>query len=135
MAPSATDRRTRTRIHLLWGRSDRFPRPQLVTAFSAGLVNANPEEHEARRNDAISWFLDYDVESTRGDWTFWETAEELLIVAPAICSTCRRVAQDPFEACECKDPELVATCECGEGPGHTRYCPSGPAPGGDHDDQ
>jgi hypothetical protein len=125
---SPQDRRSRADVHLLWGRSARFPRPQLITAFSGGLVDAMVEEHEERRNEAIDWFLSFD-DGDRADWTFWETVEELLVVAPAICATCRRPEQDRFEACECETPQLETTCECGQANGsHTRYCPSGPEP-------
>lgn len=68
-------------VHLLWGRSDEYPRPQLVTAFSDGLVDAMVEEHEARREEAIEWFLSFG-DDDRADWTFWETAERVVTPPP-----------------------------------------------------
>lgn len=112
-------------MHLLWGRSDRFPRPQLITAFSDGLVDAMVEEHEERREAAIEWFLSFG-DGGRSGWTFWESVEELLVAVPEFCARCRRLPDDQFLSCDCEQPELITTCECdprGEGREHTRYCP------------
>ncbi len=123
------DRRDRADVHLLWGRSDRFPRPQLITAFSGGLVDAMVEEHEARREEAIEWFMSFGFDD-EGGWTFWETREELLVTAPEFCVSCRRPTHG-VEGCACETPEPRTACECnprGESREHTRYCPRYSAP-------
>lgn len=123
----AHDRRDRCRVHLLWGRSDRFPRPQLITAFSDGLVDACVEEHHERREEAIDWFLGFG-DNDRTGWTFWETVEQLLVTVPTLCILCRRPLESGHgvDQCVCEVPEARTTCECnprgGDGE-HTRYCP------------
>lgn len=122
------DRRHRQHVNLLWGRSDRFPRPQFITAFNDGLVDAYHEEYCERRDEAIAWFLNLGDEDGREGWTFWETVEALLIVVPPFCTVCRRLHEnDDYEnVCECDDSVFITTCECdpcGEGREHNRSCP------------
>jgi hypothetical protein len=119
------DRRSRENVHLLWGRSDRFPRPQFIAGFNAGLVDAWAEEYSNRREEAIADFLDFCADDREG-WTFWTTLEALLVVTPPFCASCRLIIDNDYATCECEDPVPVTACECnprGEDRLHERYCP------------
>lgn len=64
-------------IHVLWGRSDRFPDPQFIAAWPDGLVEAWTDWYYELRAKAIQDFLDFDEPPDAEPWTFWMTSESL----------------------------------------------------------
>jgi hypothetical protein len=66
-------------VHVLWARNQQFSRPQMVAAYPDGLVEAFPEAHQERLDEARGWFagFGFDPDDPEDPWTFWETVEQL----------------------------------------------------------
>lgn len=61
-------------VHVLWARCDRYPRPQFVTAWNDGLVDAWHDWYLELRAKAIDEWISFgDIDT----WTFWMTVEEV----------------------------------------------------------
>lgn len=73
-----------SRVHVLWAVSAGFPRPQLVAAFSDGLVECFHGHYMDRRRDAED---DWRAFGDEGGWTFFTTVADLAIPAQGPADT------------------------------------------------
>jgi hypothetical protein len=79
-AASEVNSRQRVGFTVLWARSDRYKRPQLIAAWSDGYVDAYGDAWREERDEKMRWFRDFGDPSD-GPWSFWISAEA--IDAPA----------------------------------------------------
>jgi hypothetical protein len=64
-----------TIVHVLWAASEQYPRPQFVTAFNDGIVEAWTEIYLDMREKACAEWEDFG--DYPGPWTFWVTVEKV----------------------------------------------------------